>query len=132
MAISAIRILQQTAIRLAHVQLARHHVGDEPSAILLHQLDLPARAGDRGIDVGGGLVKVFDDGGLFGKECSNTSRLSCALAISLANRTAGPKSQSWLTMMAASYCRSYVALTRSRAKLISTPFSCPPAFTLPR
>ena len=66
-----------------------------------------------------------------GKQDSNTSRLSCTLAISLANRTAGPKSQSWLTMMAASYCRSYVALTKSKAKLTSTPFSCPPAFTLP-
>ena len=56
-----------------------------------------------------------------GKQDSNTSRLPCALAISFANRTAGPKSQSWLTMTAASYCRSYVALTRSKAKLTSTP-----------
>ena len=61
-----------------------------------------------------------------------SSRLFCDLAISLANRTAGPRSQSWLTMMAPSYYRSYVVLTKSKGKLTSAPFSCPPAFTLLR
>ena len=37
-------LVRQLRRRLAHVQLARHHVGDEPGAVLLEQLDLAAGA----------------------------------------------------------------------------------------
>ena len=53
--------------RLAHVQLAGDHVGDEAGAVLAEELGLAAGAGDGGVDGGGGLVEVLDDGGLFGK-----------------------------------------------------------------
>ena len=59
--------LRQIRCRLAHVQLPGHHVGDEARAVLAAEVGLPAGAADGGVDAGGGLVKVFDDGALFGE-----------------------------------------------------------------
>ena len=42
-------LVLQLSRRLAHVQLARHHVCDEPGAVLQHQLDLATGADDGGI-----------------------------------------------------------------------------------
>ena len=47
--------LRQAGGRIAHVQLAGHHVGDEARAVLAEELDLAAGAGDGGVDAGGGL-----------------------------------------------------------------------------
>ena len=65
---SSSALVRQLRRRLAHVQLARHHVGNQARAVLLHQLDLAAGAGDGVVDGGCGLVKVFDDGALLGEE----------------------------------------------------------------
>ena len=59
--------LREVGGRFAHVELAGDHVGDEARAVLAEELDLAAGAGDGGVDVGGGLVEVLDDGGLFGE-----------------------------------------------------------------
>ena len=48
--------LRQAGGRLAHVELAGDHVGDEARAVLAEELDLAAGAGDGGVDAGGGSM----------------------------------------------------------------------------
>ena len=48
-------LVRQLSRCLAHVQLARHHVGDKPGAVFLHQLNLAAGASDGSANVGGGI-----------------------------------------------------------------------------
>ena len=71
--------LRQAGGRLAHVELAGHHVGDEARAVLAEELDLAAGAVDGGVDAGGGLVEVLDDGGLFvlGVDQANCDVFAC-------------------------------------------------------
>ena len=53
--------------RLAHIHLARDHIGDQADAILGQQFDLPTGAGHRGVNRGGLFVQIRDDGGLLGE-----------------------------------------------------------------
>ena len=62
-------LVRQPRRRLAHVQLAGHHVGDEPGAVLLEQFDLASGAERwRRTMIGSGLPPaMLDDSGLFGE-----------------------------------------------------------------
>lgn len=64
--ISFVRFAGELRRRLAHIQLAGHHAGYEPRAVLFHKLDLSVGAVYGGIDVCDGLVQMLDDGDLFG------------------------------------------------------------------
>ena len=71
---------RQIGGRLAHVELAGDHVGDEARAVLAEELDLATGTAHCGVDVGSGLVEVIDDGGLFGEWWErNVNRPNAAL-----------------------------------------------------
>ena len=54
-------------LNITHVEPAAHDVADQAGAIFAQQLDLAAGAVNRGVNVGGGLVEIADDGGLLGE-----------------------------------------------------------------
>ena len=64
--IGRLGLIRQPRRRLAHIELAGDHVGDQAGAVLAEERDFAPRAFDGSDDTRGGVVDEPHDRGLFG------------------------------------------------------------------